>query len=114
MLKPWNSSFSEGKLTILDGQELVFALKIGAFVTQSIILGRSCGYIGDLCDPAAPSDYAYSGAQSGHVAAFVLPKLTKIIDLHVESLRKHCLRVLRRHVSLIFTRHECQNANFVE
>ena len=58
--------------------------------------------------------FIYLGAQRLHVDAFVLPKLTKIIDLHVEALCKHCLRVLRMHFSLIFTRHEGKNANFVE
>ena len=44
----------------------------------------------------------------------MFPKLTKIIDLHDESFCKHCVRVLRMRFSLIFTRHEGQNANFVE
>ena len=70
-------------------------------------------YVTQRC-PRIMFCFIYSGAQSGHAAAFVLPKLTKIIDLHVESLCKHCLRVLRIHVSLIFTRHEGQHANFVE
>ena len=103
--KPWISSFSKGKLTILDGQELVFAFKIGDLVTQSPILDCSCGYIGGLCGSVVPYNmlcFIYSGAQSGHVVAVVLPKLTKIIDLHVEPLCKHCLRVLRMHFSLIF------------
>ena len=50
--------FSEGKLTILGGQELVFALKIRALVIRNHIVDRTCGYIGDLCDPVVPSDYA--------------------------------------------------------
>ena len=57
-------------------------------------------YVTQWC-PRIMFCFIYFGAQSGHVAAFVLPKLTKIIDLHVESLCKHCLRVLRRHFSLI-------------
>ena len=48
------------------------------------------------------------------MAAFVLPNLTNIIDLHVEPLCKHCLRVLRMHFSLIFMKHDGQNTNFVE
>ena len=58
--------------------------------------------------------FMYSGARSGHVAAVVLLKMTKIIDLHVDSLCTHCLRVFRMQFSLIFTRHEGQHANFVE